>query len=124
LFHRSGVVLNGVTLGAGGETKRLGQAAGPFSDLLTPPLRDSSDASMLSTAAKIDLILAHSQSPLVSDKALVDTVRDREFLADANRAKLNLNPLGGKETKDGSLHTMALLSDRSVLYKCTGLDSP
>ena len=33
----------------------------------------------------------------VLQKAFADTVRDPEFLADANRAKLDLNPLGGEE---------------------------
>jgi hypothetical protein len=91
--------------------------------MLRPPLRELSDALAVVGSAKIDLILAHSQVQSVSDRALVDTVRDPKFFADANRAKLDLNPLGGEETKDGSLHTMALLSDQRVLYKCMGLSS-
>jgi hypothetical protein len=63
--------------------KGSGQAAGPFPIMLRPPLRDSSDALVLSAAAKIDLILAHSQSPVGGQRRpLVDTVRDPEFLAD------------------------------------------
>jgi hypothetical protein len=44
--------------------------------MLRPPLRELSDALAVVGSAKIHRILAHSQVPSVSDRALVDTVRD------------------------------------------------
>jgi tripartite-type tricarboxylate transporter receptor subunit TctC len=50
----------------------------------------------------------------VLQKAFADTVRDPEFLADANRAKLDLNPLGGEEIER---EVKALFAMDSALVK-------